>query len=165
LADQKSESSKAFFSQFLEDYFEESDELLTAVRVQLLTMEKFIDKPVDATLLNELFRAFHTLKGISAMVGLSEAESLAHNLESSLRILREANQRLTEERLTFLVDITESLVQLVEAHRAKTAKVNLTGDIANEPAVKVISVDIPDAAPSEQESSVSSGVRNWNFNF
>ena len=39
--------------------------------------------------LEELFRSFHSLKGISAMVELREAELLAHHMESCLRAIRQ----------------------------------------------------------------------------
>src|ERR671927_378752 len=84
------EANNEFFAEFLDDYFAECDEHLTVVRRGLLALECFIGQPhVDRALLDELFRSFHSLKGISAMVGVRPAEQLAHHLESYLRGLRD----------------------------------------------------------------------------
>ena len=79
-----------FFDQFLDDYYAECDEHLVSIRRSLVMLEDEVDAgTLDRTLLDNLFRSFHTLKGISGMVGLSAAEQLAHHLESYLRDLRE----------------------------------------------------------------------------
>ena len=69
-----------FFEQFLDDYYAECDEHLVSIRRALVALEDEVDtRTVDRTLLDNLFRSFHTLKGISGMVGLSAAEQLAHD--------------------------------------------------------------------------------------
>ena len=45
-----------------------------------------------ATVLDELFRHFHSVKGISGMVDVRPAEELAHRLEDYLRVLRTATR-------------------------------------------------------------------------
>ena len=64
-----------FFDQFLDDYYAECDEHLVSIRRALVVLEDDVhNRGVDRTLLDTLFRSFHTLKGISGMVGLSAAE-------------------------------------------------------------------------------------------
>ena len=75
--------SDDFVNQFLDDYFAECEEHLAVVRAGLLNLERFVDSSIaDTAQLDELFRSFHTIKGISGMVGLSPAEQLAHVRES-----------------------------------------------------------------------------------
>jgi two-component system chemotaxis sensor kinase CheA len=50
------------------------------------------NRPID-----ELFRYFHSLKGISAMVNLRPAELLAHYLEHYLRAIRRRGIAITAE--------------------------------------------------------------------
>ena len=96
--------SQDAFPDFLDDYFAECDEHLTLVRRGLLTLETFISQPrLDRALLDELFRSFHSLKGISAMVGVREAEQLAHDMESYLRGLRDEQLALTMQGLDELI--------------------------------------------------------------
>ena len=78
-----------FLSEFMDDYFAECDEHLTQVRRILLQIEPDAGhRAVAPDLIEELFRSFHSLKGLSGMVELRDAEALAHHLESYLRQLR-----------------------------------------------------------------------------
>jgi two-component system chemotaxis sensor kinase CheA len=114
----ESEANNEFFAEFLDDYFAECDEHLTLVRRGLLMLETFIDQPrLDRALLDELFRSFHSLKGISAMVGVRQAEQLAHDMESYLRGLRDEQLALTTPGLDGLIAGTKMLEQVVAARR------------------------------------------------
>jgi two-component system chemotaxis sensor kinase CheA len=112
------DDSGEFFAQFLDDYFAECDEHLTLVRRHLLALEEQLGRPdVDPSLLDELFRSFHTLKGISAMVDLSEAEQLAHHMESYLRALRQKEARPDAEGVETLMAATTVLERVIAARR------------------------------------------------
>ena len=64
------------FSEFLDDYFAESDEHLLGARRLLLAVEGSIGRSdLNRAVLDELFRHFHSLKGFSGMVELRPAES------------------------------------------------------------------------------------------
>ena len=107
-----------FFAQFLDDYFAECDEHLMLVRRHLLALEEQAARAdVDPPLLDELFRSFHTLKGISAMVDLGEAEQLAHHMESYLRALRQKEARAGAESVETLMAATTVLEQVIAARR------------------------------------------------
>ena len=107
-----------FFDQFLDDYYAECDEHLVSIRRSLVTLEDEINaSAIDRTLLDNLFRSFHTLKGISGMVGLNAAEQLAHHLESYLRELRDGQVILNEPGFKALVDGVGLLEAVINAHR------------------------------------------------
>ncbi len=103
-----------FFDQFLDDYYAECDEHLISIRRSLVTLEDEVDAgTLDRAVLDNLFRSFHTLKGISGMVGLGAAEQLAHHLESYLRELREGTVLLSEpgfEALSAGVSLLEGVI-------------------------------------------------------
>src|SRR5689334_24934204 len=104
------DSNDNFIAEFLDDYFSESEEHLVILRRDLLAMEQFVNKSqINRPLLDELFRSFHSLKGISGMVGVREAELLAHHMESYLRALREDQADLTQEGLDCLMSSTRLL--------------------------------------------------------
>ncbi len=107
-----------FFDQFLDDYYAECDEHLVLIRRALVMLEHEVDAPaVDRSLLDNLFRSFHTLKGISGMVGLTAAEQLAHHLESYLRELRAGTVGLSEAGFDALVTGVALLENVVNARR------------------------------------------------
>ena len=107
-----------FFDQFLDDYYAECDEHLVSIRRSLVILEEDVNQQtLDRTLLDNLFRSFHTLKGISGMVGLTAAEQLAHHLESYLRELREGTLRLSESGFDTLVAGVSLLEGVINARR------------------------------------------------
>ncbi|HEX7772790.1 MAG TPA: chemotaxis protein CheA, partial [Pyrinomonadaceae bacterium] len=107
-----------FFDQFLDDYYAECDEHLISIRRALITLEDEVGAgTVDRVVLDNLFRSFHTLKGISGMVGLAAAEQLAHHLESYLRELREGTLPLSEPGFEALVSGVSLLEGVINARR------------------------------------------------
>lgn len=153
-----------FFDQFLDDYFAECDEHLVAIRRSLVTLEDVADQgSVDRTLLDNLFRSFHTLKGISGMVGLSAAEQLAHDLESYLRELREGTAVLSAHGFEVLVAGVSSLENVINARRNDQ-------EIPSIEAITTRLKDIasPDSASSTSEPEVSQSgteAKRWQVEF
>uniref|UniRef100_A0A7C4W223 histidine kinase n=1 Tax=Desulfatirhabdium butyrativorans TaxID=340467 RepID=A0A7C4W223_9BACT len=89
---------------FLDEYFVECDEHLTTIQRDLTTLESYVDRAgIEKGLLERLFRAFHTLKGLSGMVGFQEAEQIAHQIEAYLRKHREAPIVLTSDALDAII--------------------------------------------------------------
>ena len=107
-----------FFDHFLDDYYAECDEHLVSIRRSLVTLEDEVDTgTLDRAVLDNLFRSFHTLKGISGMVGLSAAEQLAHHLESYLRELREGTVIFSEPGFQALSAGVSLLENVINARR------------------------------------------------
>jgi two-component system chemotaxis sensor kinase CheA len=108
------------FTGFLDDYYAECDEHLTGARAALLALESATDEPArQRPIIDELFRFYHSLKGISAMVELRPAEQLAHRLEDYLRAVRAGELPVTPDGISLLIAGTELLERIVHAHRAK----------------------------------------------
>lgn len=165
-----------FFAQFLDDYFAECDEHLTLVRRHLLALEEQSGRAgVDQPLLDELFRSFHTLKGISGMVGLGEAEQLAHHLESYLRALRQGEVRLGDEGVEALMAGVLTLEQVIAARRKESAAPGIDAAVARLQAVlSEPDPDEPHARPatagaasegSTPRPSRPAQARKWRFEF
>src|SRR5689334_1143311 len=108
-----------FFDQFLDDYYAECDEHLFSIRRSLVALEEEVDsRSLDRAVLDNLFRSFHTLKGISGMVGLGAAEQLAHYLESYLRELREGTATLNQPGFEALASGVSLLESVINARRS-----------------------------------------------
>lgn len=107
---------KNFFESFLEDYFAECDEHLTSIKKNLLKLEEDINN-VPKGVYDELFRSFHTIKGLSAMVGVAPAENLSHELESYLKLLKSGAQNITLEGLDVLREGVRTLEDVIIAKK------------------------------------------------
>ncbi|MGC1403715.1 MAG: chemotaxis protein CheA [Thermodesulfobacteriota bacterium] len=72
-------------NELLEIYFSEAEDLLQRIEKNLLALEEAPDDPV---LVQEIFRAFHTMKSSAAMVGFDHLSEYAHLLENLLERVR-----------------------------------------------------------------------------
>jgi two-component system chemotaxis sensor kinase CheA len=165
----ESNVNKEFFAQFLDDYFSECDEHLTVVRGALLAIESFVGQPrLDRELIDKLFRSFHTLKGISGMVGVHEAERLAHHMESLLRALREGQLILSPDGMDGLVEGTRAMEQVIVARRVEDPPPDISRALSR---LEALISSVPQSdRPSAEEATVSTapgreGTRLWRFEF
>jgi len=67
-------------------FIEEAKEHLETLGQGLMDLSKVVDDPEG---LNELFRAAHSIKGGSAMLGYSSIQRTAHRLEDSFKVLKD----------------------------------------------------------------------------
>ncbi|MET0343601.1 MAG: chemotaxis protein CheW [Polyangiales bacterium] len=72
--------------EFVTGYLAEAEEHLSAANAQLLKLEAaLVSGDSQLRMIRELFRALHTVKGLSAMVGVEPIVAIAHELEALLR--------------------------------------------------------------------------------
>jgi two-component system chemotaxis sensor kinase CheA len=102
-----------------DDFLAEADEHLVGIRRGLLELESSVGKarPEPKTV-ESLFLEFHSLKGISAIVGLASAEAVAHGTEDFLRLMRDGKTELTAKGLEALTSAVHKLEQIVFAFRS-----------------------------------------------
>jgi two-component system, chemotaxis family, sensor kinase CheA len=112
------EKPSQFRAELLDDFFGEADEHLLNIRKALVNLEASVGKAqADAKIIEELFRNFHSFKGISALVGLASAEAVAHASEDFLRLIRSGTILVTAQGLEVLMAAAQKLEQIVVAFR------------------------------------------------
>src|SRR6187402_3825233 len=111
-------ADEAFVAGFMDDYFIECEEHLATIRRLLLALESDTGRQsATPKVLEELFRSFHSIKGISGMVELREAEMLAHQMESYLRALRQRDVVLSQRGVDALIAGVQALEVTIAARR------------------------------------------------
>jgi two-component system chemotaxis sensor kinase CheA len=179
-----SESGPPNFEHFLDDFYVECDEHLSVARRTVLALEPLVGREqVDRELLDTLFRSFHSIKGLSAMVALGESEQLAHRLESYLGLLRKGHAHLDAEGLEVLIAGVVAVEQVIAAKRDRApmpevatllrrtdALVRPAG--RSSPASAPPSQPAPASPPSPQTklaeklaAKIAAGGRAWNVEF
>ena len=116
-------------SDFRAIFFEEADEHVAAIESVLLRLNQAAP---DAEDLNAIFRAAHSIKGTSGMLGFTEITSVTHVLENLLDDLRKGERQLTEEALDLMLRAGD-MVKMQVAFRRGTLQ------------------DAPDSAAIERE--------------
>ena len=103
---------------YAELYASEAREHLAEVNRGLLAFEA---DPTDRRAVESVFRAVHTLKGMSAAMGYAAVAELAHAMESALDRLRAPEAVPSVERVDLLLRAADVLEEAVEAAVAGTA--------------------------------------------
>lgn len=139
-------------NQYLDVFIEESREHLQTCNEKLLELEK---NPTDLQLVHDIFRAAHTLKGMSATMGYEDMAHLTHSLENVLDAIRNEEMTITSEWMDVMFEALDDLeaivLSIIEGGDGKRdvsevcVKLDVTG--ANKEAAA--SAEAPEAASSE----------------
>ncbi|OCL26179.1 chemotaxis protein CheA [Orenia metallireducens] len=111
-------------SDFQELYASESREHLDLLNDALLTLE---NNPDDMEMINEAFRAAHTLKGMAGTMGFDNVSELAHAMENVMDLIRDETLAVNTEVINILfkaVDMLELLSNSPEETTGLHALIN-----------------------------------------
>lgn len=136
-------------NQYMEMFLEESREHLQTLNDCLLELEH---NPEDLSVLNEIFRSAHTIKGMSATMGFTEIAELTHEMENVLDLLRKSQLKANEDIVDTIFKCVDTLEQMVESVASGTE-----GDVDVTALVKKL-VAIAKGEPVESEKKTSKQV-------
>ena len=104
-----------------EEFFSEAQEIIEGFSRDLLALDDDDRKgEAEPDLVNDIFRAVHTLKGLAGLFGANRMSSLSHDLEEVLDDLRLGRRALTREVLDVLFRAVDIYGQLLLAERSTT---------------------------------------------
>lgn len=96
-------------AQMFEDFLEESQDFFDQLNLNLTQLE---ENPEDANIINEIFRAAHTLKGTASFVGIDGIREIAHRMEDVFGAIRKGDLRVTAAIIDTMFEAT-TLMELV----------------------------------------------------
>lgn len=99
-------------NQYLDIFLDESREHLQTCNEKLLELEK---NPTDLQLVNDIFRAAHTLKGMSATMGYDDMAQLTHHLENMFDAIRNEQMIVTPESMDTMFEALDHLEAMVQS--------------------------------------------------
>ncbi|MCL2021305.1 MAG: chemotaxis protein CheA [Betaproteobacteria bacterium] len=99
-------SDFAGMEDLLQDFLQESNDLLSDVDNKLVDLEK---NPDDRGLLNDIFRGFHTIKGGAGFLNAAELVTLCHRTENLFDKLRNGEIPLSPELMDMIMAATKSV--------------------------------------------------------
>ena len=100
----------------VELFFDEAGERVEALAGKLVEIER---SPDDADLLRDVFRDMHTVKGSSAMVGLSPVNQLAHAAEDLVGQIRDSGRAADGPVVDALLAALDALRDMLGQARAR----------------------------------------------
>ncbi|MGG3969095.1 chemotaxis protein CheA [Geobacillus stearothermophilus] len=93
-------------------FIDESKEHLQAINERLLELEK---TPEDMSVVNDIFRSAHTLKGMSATMGFEDLANLTHQMENVLDGIRNRRLSVTPELLDVIFEAVDHLEAMISS--------------------------------------------------
>jgi len=106
-------------SQYLEIFIDETKEHLQTLSDQLMVLEQ---EPENMDVINEIFRAAHSLKGMAGTMGYKRMQRLTHDMENVFQEIRSENMSVSSE----LIDVLFRALDALEAY------LNVIMETANE---------------------------------
>lgn len=104
-----------------EDFFSEAQEIVEGLSRNLLALDDLHRQGrADPSLVNEAFRAVHTLKGLSSLFGAATMGNAAHHLEDILDDLRLGRIALDEAVVDILFRAVEVFNELLASEKSGT---------------------------------------------
>ena len=89
-----------------EDFLLEASESLGSIEMKILGLER---DPENRTAVNEIFRPFHTIKGVSGFLNLAEINKVAHAVEDLLDQARQGAICLKEPEVEIVLEAVDLL--------------------------------------------------------
>lgn len=124
--------SQDFMDQdLLSDFIIEAREHLETIEPNLLELEK---EPDNLSLLNEIFRPVHSMKGASGFLGLNKMNGLTHKAENILDELRKGAMPVTSDTMDLILATTDALRQMLDSLEND----NTEGDTDTGPMIQTI---------------------------
>ena len=137
-------------SQYLGAFLDETDDNVQRLDDLLLALEKNM---TDMDVINEIFRAAHTLKGMAGTMGFANMMGLTHAMEDRLDAARKGMRPLTEADMNRLFQGLDTLQEMADAIRGggNDAHIDVSGMVS---ALRSESPS-PSSAPAPAQASDS----------
>ena len=92
-------------------FIEEAKDHLNTIEQGLLNLQSTLEDP---EMINEVFRAAHSIKGGAAMLGLSSIQHTAHRLEDCFKVLQNHPIKVDQKLESLFLGVSDTLKALLE---------------------------------------------------
>lgn len=97
--------------EILTDFISEAEENLDTIEVSLIELE---NDPGNTDIINDIFRPFHTIKGVSGFLSLTKINRLAHTTENLLDSARSGEFIINQMATDAILASVDTLKELLE---------------------------------------------------
>jgi len=113
-ADSGSLAAIAQDKELIESFIQEAEEHLGTIEVSILELE---NNPDDMGLVDAIFRPFHTIKGVSGFLNLSDINRLGHEVETVLDDARHRKLPVDSKLIDLVLDAVDLMKNLIDELR------------------------------------------------
>lgn len=151
-------------SQYLEIFIDETKEHVQSLNTQILELEQ---EPDNSDVVNEIFRAAHSLKGMAGTMGFKRMQTLTHDMENVFSEVRNGNIKVNAG----MIDILFQCLDALEEYLANIQESADEGTNDNEPIIKALNDILAGNSGNEEkkeekkevqvESTGTNGEKKW----
>ncbi len=116
-------------SQYLEIFIDETKEHVQNLNSQILELEQ---DPENSDVINEIFRAAHSLKGMAGTMGFKRMQALTHDMENVFSEVRNGSIKVNAS----IIDVVFQCLDALEEYLANIQESADEGTNDNEPIIK-----------------------------
>ncbi len=98
-------------TELLSGFIEEAVEHLESIETNILELE---NNPDDSEIINNIFRPFHTIKGVSGFLNLKTINKLAHTTENLLDDVRNCSRAMDSDVIDVVLSVGDTLRSMVD---------------------------------------------------
>lgn len=131
-------------SQYLEIFIDETNGHLQILSDCIMTLEK---EPENMDVINEIFRAAHSLKGMAGTMGFKRMQRLTHDMENVFQEVRSGNMVVTSS----LVDVLFQCLDAIEAYLDNVKESSDEGTDDNEAIIQELNEILADGTGNEKK--------------
>ncbi|MDD3205319.1 MAG: chemotaxis protein CheA [Lachnospiraceae bacterium] len=140
-------------SQYLEIFLDESKEHLQNLNTQILELEQDSE---NMDVINEIFRAAHSLKGMAGTMGYKRMQALTHDMENVFSEVRNGTIKVKANMIDILFQCLDALEEYVSSIQETTDE----GTNDNEAIIKMLNdilngTDTGEAPAAKKEAPVA----------
>lgn len=107
------------------DFLTEARDYIELLEAEVIRLE---ESPNNLTIINEVFRPFHTLKGVSGFMGLVKMNKISHETENLLDLARNAKLVVTEKFIEIILASIDLLKHILNGLSVENRQEKLDED-------------------------------------
>ena len=111
--------------EILNDFLTESNEMLEVLDQRFVTLES---DPNNTDLLNEIFRAMHSMKGSAGFLGFNHLVNVAHRGENILNKLRQGDMAVSPTIISVILETIDVIKAIMADIRATGTDTHVATD-------------------------------------
>ena len=102
-------------SQYLDIFIDETNGHIQALNDNIMILEK---EPENKDVINEIFRAAHSLKGMAGTMGFKKMQRLTHDMENVFQEIRNDNIKVNSNLIDILFSCLDAIEEYLETVKA-----------------------------------------------
>ncbi|KKP87597.1 MAG: hypothetical protein UR91_C0045G0009, partial [Candidatus Nomurabacteria bacterium GW2011_GWC2_35_8] len=106
--------------ELINEFIAETDEMLEGLDQFFVKLE---ESPGDLSLINEIFRAVHSVKGSAGFLGFNRLVDVAHQAENVLNKMRQKEMQATPETIDIILEAVDVLKSLMKEIKEKSGEI------------------------------------------